>query len=273
MRCSGTRRATPATPDPIFGKPLGFYLFTLPAWQLIAGWLLTLTVIACLIAGLFVLATARAQDVVERGFGAAQIRLWRGLSISVAVLLLVLALREYLGRFELLFQEQTIFAGVTFTDAHVTLGRHAGRLRCAAGGRSHRGRLRGARRRGRAGCWLSVAPAVVCYVLVGLIGWYVSNFIVKPNQLVRERPFIEHNIEMTRRAYALDRIEPHPFPADTSVDALDAANNQTTLENIRLWDSRALQDTLRQIQEIRTYYDFPDIDIDRYHGRAAPCGR
>ncbi len=92
----------------------------------------------------------------------------------------------------------------------------------------------------------------------------MSSFIVKPNQLVRERPFIAHNIEMTRRAYALDRIEPHPFPAESGIEALDPLNNQTTLENIRLWDWRALQDTLRQIQEIRTYYDFPDIDIDRY---------
>jgi uncharacterized membrane protein (UPF0182 family) len=69
---------------------------------------------------------------------------------------------------------------------------------------------------------------------------------------------------MTRRAYALDRIEPHPFPADSGIEAVDPLNNQTTLQNIRLWDWRALQDTLRQIQEIRTYYDFPDIDIDRY---------
>ncbi len=251
------------TLDPIFGKPVGFYLFTLPAWQLISGWLLALTVIACLIAGLFVLATARARNLIERGFGAAQTRLWRALSISVAAWLTVLALREYLGRYELLFQDQTIFAGVTFTDMHVNL---TGMLvTCAAlllgavialacGLQTPRPR------------WLllSVAPAVVCALIVGLIASYVSNFIVKPNQLVRERPFIEHNIEMTRRAYALDRIELHPFPADTGVEALDAANNQATLENIRLWDSRALQDTLRQIQEIRTYYDFPDIDIDRY---------
>jgi uncharacterized membrane protein (UPF0182 family) len=81
---------------------------------------------------------------------------------------------------------------------------------------------------------------------------------------VRERPFIAHNIEMTRRAYALDRIETHPFPADTGIEAVEPGSNRTTLENIRLWDGRALQDTLRQIQEIRTYYDFPDIDIDRY---------
>jgi uncharacterized membrane protein (UPF0182 family) len=252
-----------ATPDPIFGKPLGFYLFTLPAWQLISGWLLTLTVIAALIAGAFVLATARARGLIERGFGAAQGTLWRALALSIAALLAVMALREYLSRFECLFQDQTIFAGVTFTDAHVNL---TGMLViCGA-------LLSGAviaavcalmAPRPR---WLllCVAPAVLCYVIVGLIAWYVGNFIVKPNQLVRERPFIEHNIEMTRRAYALDRIEPHAFPADTGVEALDEANNQTTLENIRLWDSRALQDTLRQIQEIRTYYDFPDIDIDRY---------
>jgi uncharacterized membrane protein (UPF0182 family) len=252
-----------ATPDPIFGKPLVFYLFTLPVWQMVSGWLLSLAIIMCAIAGLFVLATARALGIAERGFGQAKTRLWRGLSACVALLLLVLALREYLGRFDLLFQDQTIFAGVTFTDAHVTL---TAKLvisfallvgaAIAVGAALTTPRPR----------WVlaSVAPAVVCSVVAGLIGWYVNNFIVKPNQLVRERPYITHNIEMTRRAYALDRIEPHAFPADTTVEALDAAHNQTTLENIRLWDSRALQDTLRQIQEIRTYYDFPDIDIDRY---------
>jgi uncharacterized protein len=250
-------------PDPIFGRPLAFYLFTLPAWQLIAGWLLTLSIIACLVAGLLVLVTARARGVVERGFGAAQIRLWRGLAITVAVLLLVLALRAWLGRYERLFQDNTIFAGVDYTDAHITL---AGTLVvCVALLVGAAIALYGAiAAPGPRWLLASAAPAAACYVGVALVGWYVSSFIVKPNQLVRERPYIEHNIEMTRRAYALDRIEPHPFPAETSVAALDAPNNQSTLGNIRLWDWHALQDTLRQIQEIRTYYDFPDIDIDRY---------
>ena len=114
--------------------------------------------------------------------------------------------------------------------------------------------------------WLvaAIAPAALCYVVVGVLGWYVTSFIVKPNELVRERPFITHNIEMTRVAYALNRIAQRPFPAETTVEAADAPNNQDTIQNIRLWDWRALQDTLRQLQEIRTYYDFPDIDIDRY---------
>ena len=114
--------------------------------------------------------------------------------------------------------------------------------------------------------WLiaAVVPAVVCYVVVGVLGSYVNGFIVKPNELVRETPYIAHNIEFTRRAYGLDRIVRQPFPAETSIEALDLAHNQATIQNIRLWDWRALQDTLRQIQAIRTYYEFPDVDIDRY---------
>src|ERR1700692_4497592 len=110
----------------------------------------------------------------------------------------------------------------------------------------------------------AVVPAAVCYIALQLIAWYVGNFIVKPNELVRERPFIAYNIDLTRQAYGLDRVAQREFPAETTVEATDPANNQATLQNIRLWDWRALQDTLRQIQEIRTYYDFPDIDIDRY---------
>jgi uncharacterized membrane protein (UPF0182 family) len=111
---------------------------------------------------------------------------------------------------------------------------------------------------------LAVVPALACYLVLQASGWYVSSFIVKPNELVREQPYIVHNIKMTRQAYDLDRVSQHQFPAETSVGAADPENNQATLQNIRLWDWRALQDTLRQIQEIRTYYDFPDIDIDRY---------
>jgi uncharacterized protein len=248
--------------DPIFGRPLDFYLFTLPAAQLIAGWLLTLSVIACMIAAVFVVVTGGARIMTERRIAAVRARLWRGLSISVAAVFLMLAARAYLGRFERLFQDGTVFAGVTYTDAHVTLtgtlvlclALIAGAAIAAIAALSPRPR------------WLlaTAVPAIACYLIVAVVRWYVGSFIVAPNQLVRERSFIAQNIEMTRRAYALDRIETHAFPADTGIEAVEPGNNQTTLENIRLWDWRALQDTLRQIQEIRTYYDFPDIDIDRY---------
>jgi uncharacterized membrane protein (UPF0182 family) len=248
--------------DPIFGKPLNFFLFALPAWQLITGWLLTLAVITCVLAAFFILITGGSR--VLAGHLSRSVTLpWRGLSIAVAFLLLIVAVRVYLGRFERLFEDHTIFGGVTYTDAHVTL---TGMLVvCTA-------LVLGALialvnvvsvPRGR---WLLLAmvPAALCYFAVQIVGWYVSSFIVKPNELVREKPYIVYNTDLTRQAYGLNKVLQREFPAEPTVEAADPANNQATLQNIRLWDWRALQDTLRQIQEIRTYYDFPDIDIDRY---------
>jgi uncharacterized protein len=252
--------------DPIFGRPLTFYLFTLPAYQLIAGWLMTLAVVVCAMAGVFIAITGGTRaigGVVGMRHAADADAPWRGLSISFGLLLLILAARVYLGRFDRLYEDHTIFAGVTYTDAHVSLtGLLVVAFALAAGGvAALLNAIAAPRVR-----WLvaAIVPAAVCYVAVGVLASYVDNFIVKPNQLVKEQPYIAHNIEMTRQAYALNRVEQHAFPAETSVEAADAPHNQATLQNIRLWDWRALQDTLRQIQEIRTYYDFPDIDIDRY---------
>jgi uncharacterized protein len=255
-------RATGSVVEPIFGKPLDFFLFALPAWQLMAGWLLTLAVIACLLAGFFVLITGGSRALAGRLSSAVTLP-WRGLSITFAFLLLVLAMRVYIGRFELLFDDHTIFGGVTYTDAHVTI---TGMLVvCAA---LILGAIIAAANAMRAprGRWLiaAIVPAAVCYIVVQIVGWYVSSFIVKPNELVREKPYIVYNTDLTRQAYGLNRVAQREFPAETTVEAAEPANNQATLQNIRLWDWHALQDTLRQIQEIRTYYDFPDIDIDRY---------
>jgi len=248
--------------DPIFGMPLSFFLFTLPALNVIAGWLLTIAIVSCLIAALFLLVSGGSRALGERRLTGIVLP-WRGVSLTVAFLLLVVALRTWLGRFDQLFEHHTIFDGVTYTGAHVTLtgmlvvcaALALGALIAAASGIFN-----------PRGKWLiaSVLPVVVVYVAVGVVGWYVSSFLVKPNELVREQPYIAHNIEMTRQAYGLDRFVQREFPAETTVEATDPANNQATLKNIRLWDWHALQDTLRQIQEIRTYYDFPDIDIDRY---------
>jgi hypothetical protein len=256
-------RVTGGVVDPIFGRPLNFYMFALPAWQLIVGWLLSMAVIACGLAVFFILMTGGTRALA--GQRDTYIPLpWRGFSITFAFLLLLLAARLYISRFEYLLEDHTIFGGVTYVDAHVTL---AGLLVvCAAlilgagiAVANAATVLPGGRR-----LVVAILPAAVCYVAIQIAGWYVGSFIVKPNELVREQPYISHNIEMTRQAYGLDRFAQREFPAETTVEAADAANNQPTLQNIRLWDWHALQDTLRQIQEIRTYYDFPDIDIDRY---------
>jgi uncharacterized protein len=255
--------AQAATVDPIFGRPITFYLFTLPAWQLIAGWLMTLAVIVFAMAVFFVAITGGARALTGRRRGADLGAGWRALSLAFSALLLMLALRVYLSRFERLFVDHTIFSGATYTDAHITItgllvvaiALVVGALVAAVNAVSAP-RMR----------WLiaAIVPAAACYIFVGVLGSYVSSFIVKPNELVREQPYISHNIAMTQQAFGLDRIVQRAFPAETTVEAADAEHNQATLQNIRLWDWRALQDTLRQIQEIRTYYDFPDIDLDRY---------
>jgi uncharacterized membrane protein (UPF0182 family) len=250
--------------DPIFAKPLTFYLFTLPAWNLLNDWLLTLALAICAAAAVYFVITSSTRALDKRHTGVIGSSPWRGLSIALSFLLLVVAMIVYVSRFELLLEHHTIFDGLNYTDAHITIGGLLvvsialvlGAIIAAINAvRIPRGRLIAA----------AILPAGICYIVLGLIGWYVGNFIVKPNELVRETPYITHNIEMTRQAFGLDRFNQQEFPAETTIAAADPANNQLTLQNIRLWDWHALQDTLRQVQEIRTYYDFPDIDIDRYN--------
>jgi uncharacterized membrane protein (UPF0182 family) len=249
--------------DPVFGKPLSFFLFTLPAWQSLLGWLLTLAVVTCIAAFLFALLAGGTRALDKRRITYDASSPWRGPSITISFLLLVLASYVYLDRFQRLFEHHTIFDGVTYTDAHVMLGGLL--VVCAALVLGAGIAAVNAVRIPRGGLLVAaILPAAVCYGVLGLVSWYVGNFVVKPNELVRERPYIGYNIEMTRQAYGLDRFAQREFPAETTVNAADPANNQATLQNIRLWDWHALQDTLRQVQEIRTYYDFPDIDIDRY---------
>ena len=248
--------------DPTFAKPLNFYLFTLPAWNILNDWLLTLALAISAAAAVYFVITSSTRALDKRTTGVAG-SAWRGLSIALSFLLLVVASMVYVSRYELLLEHHTIFDGLNYTDAHITIGGLlvvslallAGAIIAAVNAiRIPRGRLLAA----------SIAPAAICYIALGLIGWYVGNFIVKPNELVREEPYITNNIQGTRAAFGLDRFHQQEFPAETTIEAADPANNQPTLQNIRLWDWHALQDTLRQVQEIRTYYDFPDIDIDRY---------
>jgi uncharacterized protein len=251
--------------DPIFQKPLGFYLFTLPVHQLLSGWLVTLT-FTILCAALIYALVSLPQQPVKR---VAKIEPPRRtgyavFSTALAVFLLALAWRVYLSRFPYLWSDHQIFSGVTYTEDHYVLPGLfivsitlllAALLALLNAFTERRLRL----------LLAAVAlPALVFLVATVLVPGYVQSFVVKPNELGRETPYIEHNIEATRRAFGLDHIEQRDFEAEPSIAAFDLGNNRATLDNIRLWDWTALRDTLRQIQEIRTYYDFADVDVDRY---------
>ncbi len=253
--------------DPIFGRPIAFYLFTLPAWDLIAGWLMTIAVLLLVVAVFFAVVSGAAGAMVgaagPRRMARRRLSVPRGVALAWALFLVALAAQVWLGRYERLLDESTIFTGVAYTDAHVRLTGSAGVAILLVAGAL--GAVVAAVTR-RSITWLAAValPAAAVHIGTGVVVWYVSSFIVKPNELVRERPYIEHNIAFTRQAYGLDRIVARQFPAESTIEAADPAGNGLTLQNVRLWDWRVLQDTLRQLQEIRTYYDFPDIDIDRY---------
>src|ERR1051325_750855 len=251
------------TYDPIFGRSLSFYLFSLPFYDLLSSWLLGITFIilcAAIAYSLLGLPQTVLKPSVRWSSGAA----FRAVCCALALFLLLLSWRTYLSRFPFLWEDHTTFSGVTYTEANYTLPALlfvsvaliiAAIILLVNAFATRRFSL----------LLIALALPIVTYVIgVVLVPSYVQSFIVKPNELDRETPYISHNIEWTRKGFGLDRIELRDFDADNSVAGLDLANNRESLDNVRLWDWRALQDTLRQIQAIRTYYDFPDVDVDRY---------
>ncbi|HYX30207.1 MAG TPA: UPF0182 family protein [Pyrinomonadaceae bacterium] len=251
--------------DPIFGKSIGFYLFTLPVYDAISSWVLALAFIS-MIGAIIYAALAMTQQGLSKSGDSTRARRtsFATVSIPLAAWLILLAWRFVLSRYPYLWEDHQIFSGVTYVEANhllpayvwVAIALILAALICLVNGFA----LRKVR-------LLIVALAIpIAVYVVGtiIIPAYVTSFIVKPNELGRETPYITHNIAATRAAYGIEKIEQRNFEANTTLDAPDLQGNRATLDNIRLWDWRALKDTLQQIQAIRTYYDFTDVDVDRY---------
>ncbi|HKR00684.1 MAG TPA: UPF0182 family protein [Pyrinomonadaceae bacterium] len=250
-------------PDPIFNKPLGFYLFSLPVHQILSRWLILLSLLILVATVLFAVLSATQKQTRAAG-EAARRTSYGAVSFALALFLLALAWRIYLARFPYLWQDHQSFSGVTYTEANyylpgltivaITMVLAAVVILINAFTKRRLRFIVGA-----------VALPILTYLVAGiLIPSYVQSFVVKPNELGRETPYIEHNINWTRKGFGLDRIEMRDYEAEPSVASLEIENNRATLDNVRLWDWTALLDTLRQIQEIRTYYTFDDVDVDRY---------
>ncbi len=255
--------STLPTSDPIFQKPLSFYLFSLPIHNNIAAWLLTLAFVI-LVAAIAYSLLSVPQKVLKTATRIPTRKPLAAVSIALALFLIFLAWRTYLSRYPYLWSDHQIFSGVTFTEHNYLLPALtlvsiallvAAVISIVNAFTMQRLRL----------LLMALAVPVAVYVIgVVAVPAYVSSFIVKPNELGRETPYIQHNIDWTRRAFGLEQVELREFPAENSIAGLNLADNRPTLDNIRLWDWSALQDTLKQIQAIRTYYDFPDVDVDRY---------
>lgn len=251
-----------ANPDPIFGKPLGFYFFSWPLLQTMASWLSGIFVIIFLMSALYALvAYVSRMPQVQRDVARRTSYLMASLALSV--MLVVFAWRAWLARYSEIWHEHDLFAGINYTQAHITLPGLViiaiVLLACALFAVANALWWRRLR-------WLlvSLMLPIGLYIGVGLTATYVSNFVVKPNELGKETPYLKYNIDGTRDGFNLTDLEERSFPADEGVKALEYKQNQSTFKNVRLWDWTALQQTLMQVQTLRPYYDIPDVDVDRY---------
>lgn len=255
-------RTTSTVTDPIFGKSLDFFLFSWPVQRMLASWLKGLAVIILLAAVVYALLVlvSHLPSVLKRE--AMRIAA-RACSLILALTLVLQAWNTYLDRYSLIWQDHDIFTGIGYTEAKVLLpGANivvatillAAAIAVANAFVWKRGRIVAA----------ALALPVFTSFGLGLVANYVSNFVVKPNELDRQTPYIKHNIASTRQAFGLDKIKTRNFPTQTGLAALNLDSNSKVLDDIRLWDWRALQATLSQVQVLRTYYDFPDVDVDRY---------
>ena len=247
--------------DPLFGKDIGFYLFSLPAYIALRNWMLLMLLLSSIMSGAIYFVHGDIN---------LEVQPWRispaAIAHASALLGLYFAVKAWsyvLDRFLLLYDDNGVVIGAGYTDVHVqlpVLWLLVGISAAAAVIALANVRLR------------TYPPAIAAVALVFgsafLLGEVFpalfERFVVKPSELQLETPYIRRNIAFTREAYNLRRITVKPFPAEQGLNFQSLQDNRGTIDNIRLWDWQPLMDTYAQLQEIRTYYRFLDVDVDRY---------
>ena len=256
-----TNRVDVGTVDPVIGKDIGFYLFSLPFWEILNGFagfvLLAATALAAAVY------YVRGGIILSERGAVIDVKVRRHLAILVGIFSCVIAAGFSLDGFQLLFSNNGSFYGAGYVDVNSRLLTYkiltfltplAGILLAA-------GIWKGAWR-------VALLPSLVVVVLyvigIRIYPGLLQKFKVAPNELALETPYIENNLKFTRFGFDLEKIETVPFDVDTKLTAADIANNDATIKNIRLWDHAPLLKTYSQLQQIRTYYKFFDVDNDRY---------
>lgn len=257
--------------EPIYQQDLGFYLFRLPLLDNLENWFLTLLIAGLLIALLVylfkgillfdwkwksLLIEPKWQKLITKPIKT-------HISLLLAAIAIDIAVDFWLERYELLYSPAGVVWGADYTDTHARLFAFWVMIVASV----------------LLGIWLVFATwsnnltlpiygigiyAAVLVIFNGTIPPLQQRFMVEPNELAKETPYIQHNIEFTRQAYNLDTIETSDYQLSNKLNPNLIQDNQATIDNIRLWDNRPLLSTYRQLQEIRFYYKFNDVDVDRY---------
>ncbi len=247
--------------DPAFNRDIGFYVFQLPALNFIVGWLLAVVILTTItIGGIYAFRLLLGQ------FGDEAPTLARAhVSLLLVVVLAIFVGRYWLSRFGLVYSDGGAAFGAAYTDINARLPVIWVLMSLA----SLSAVLIVVSIFRRKLIYLPIG-ATVLWVVVAVVGGQiypatVQRFTVDPNELVKERLFIQRNLDATRFAFGLDDVDERSFPARADgVTAAEIAANPETVENIRLWDHRPLRDVLNQLQALGPLYDFLGVDVDRY---------
>ncbi len=247
--------------DPVFKKDLGFYVFSLPFYKFLYGWTMSSLFMVTLFSIFFHFLNG---GIYQENFKL-QVSLFcrAHISILLALIVFLFGLSYEISAYELLFSEIGKFygAGYTAINAKLFAYRSAELISYIAGAllifnvfkKSFRLPV------------LTLLTIIPVYFMLGVVYPAVQQrFIVEPNELAKEQPYIKNNIQFTRLAYGIDKVKRIAFPNSRNLSFRDIEKNRETMESVRLWDWRPLKQTYKQLQELKPYYFFNDVDIDRY---------
>jgi uncharacterized protein len=253
--------------EPLFERDISFYVFSLPVWQLLAFWLGGLFLFGLVaVALIYLLSGDSLSQGKFPGFSSVQLRHLYGLGSAVAA---ITAFHDWLSRYELLYSTRGVAYGASYTDVNVQLPVNTG-LSIFAGAIALFLVLRTIfwfrhPKRTSQGALVALALYLVVVAVAGTAApSAIQRFSVQPNELARERPYIQRSIALTRAAFDLANIDVETFNPEGALTRAGLEKNDLTIRNIRLWDTRPLLQTNRQLQQIRLYYKFPSAQIDRY---------
>ena len=259
--------------DPVFGNDISFYVFSLPFYQSIIGLLLGITILSFFISLLFYFSYSQSfrfpnfQNI-EQNFFKNMGKDFKGkekihLCALAGIFFVLLSIWIWLSRYSILFSD----AGAVFGAAYIFIFFSLSLLTILSFLLGIIGLLFFSEWKIRNLKYPFIAIGVIIFILLfgSIIGFAVQQFVVEPDEYNMEKPYIERNINYTLQAFDLNTIEEIPFEPNYNMSYQELKENNVTLNNIRLWDYRALKDTYAQLQLIRSYYDFNDVDIDRYY--------
>lgn len=262
--------------DPVLGKDISYYFFSLPFFQMVSGILLSAAIVSLIGCVLIYLAkeslpflNSKIRKMIysfdgEDEFGKVQKRSRIHIFSLLSFIFLIFSFQTwYLKIPQLLYSETGPFLGASFTDVASKLPalKILSFILLFAAAASFLNIFQKKLK--------MIALALILYLLV-LVGgtvvypFILQKFVVEPNELSKESPYIAYNIEATQKGFNIDEIQEKELPSESVLTINDIEANQATIKNIRLWDREPLLDTFGQVQEIRTYYDFLSIDNDRY---------